>query len=101
VDGIALWAEGKDDQEVAAKLTKTAETACEWAGKSGVAFNHGKSEAIFFSRRGTLRRQNGQRNSRNWPIRKQVQARTAYGPTWGRWEWRQAYDRQLPSWIHT
>jgi hypothetical protein len=46
---IAWRAAGKSDQE-AATLTKASETVCDWASRNGVAFDHGKTEAMFFSR---------------------------------------------------
>jgi hypothetical protein len=51
MDDISWWAEGKTEEEVAAKLSQTSEVACEWASKNGVAFDHGKREAILFSRK--------------------------------------------------
>ena len=48
---IAWWVEGRTDKEVAEKLTKAAEAAVGWGGKNGVTFDHGKSEAILFSRK--------------------------------------------------
>jgi len=36
---------------VAAKLSKAAKVACEWASRNGVTFDHGKSEAMLSSRR--------------------------------------------------
>jgi len=50
-DDISWWAEGKEDQEVAAKLPKAAEVACGWASRNGVTFDHKKSEAMLFSRK--------------------------------------------------
>jgi hypothetical protein len=51
VDDIAWWAEGKDDQAVAVKLSETAPASLEWAAYNGVAFHHGKTEAAMFHRR--------------------------------------------------
>jgi hypothetical protein len=48
-DDVA-WVEGKDDREVAEKLSKASEAACKWAARNGITFDHGKSEAVFFSR---------------------------------------------------
>jgi hypothetical protein len=50
-DDVAWWAEGKDDQEVADRLSRASETACRWARDNGVAFDHRKTEALFLSRR--------------------------------------------------
>jgi len=46
VDEITWWVEGRSGQEVAAKLAMAAEAARERAGRSGVTFDHGKSQAI-------------------------------------------------------
>jgi len=56
VDDIGWWAEGKNAEEVAGKLSLAAAAAIEWAGKNGVAFDHGKMEAAIFlwkKRKGT------------------------------------------------
>ena len=50
-DDISWWAEGKADKEVAEKLGKASEAAVAWGGKNGVTFDHGKSEAVLFSRK--------------------------------------------------
>jgi hypothetical protein len=47
-DDIAWWTKGKDDEEVAAKLAEAAAASLEWAKNNGVAFDHGKTEAILF-----------------------------------------------------
>jgi len=57
VDNVGWWPEGKNADEVAGKLTQAAAAAIEWAGRNGVAFDHGKTEAALFWRRkrkGTL-----------------------------------------------
>ena len=51
VDDIGWWAEGKDDEEVTAKLSGAAAAAIEWAGRNGVTFDHGKTEAAMFWRK--------------------------------------------------
>jgi len=50
VDDIGWWAEGKDDEVVAAKLSEVAAAAIDWAERNGVAFDNGKTEAAFFWR---------------------------------------------------
>jgi len=51
VDDISWWAEGKDDEEVAAKLSEAAAAAIEWAAGNGVAFDPGKTEAALFHKK--------------------------------------------------
>ena len=51
VDDIGWWVEGKNAEEVAGKLSLAAAVAIEWAGKNGVAFDHGKTEAAIFWRK--------------------------------------------------
>ena len=51
MDDIGWWAEGKNDEEVAGKLSEAAAAATEWARKIGVAFDHGKTEAAMFWRK--------------------------------------------------
>jgi ribonuclease HI len=51
VDDIGWWAEGKNAEEVADKLSLAAAAAIEWAGRNGVAFDHGKTEAAIFWRK--------------------------------------------------
>ena len=51
VDDISWWAEGVEDSEVAARLTAAASASIEWAGRNGVAFDHGKTEAALFQRK--------------------------------------------------
>jgi len=51
IDDIGWWAEGRNDKEVAAKLSQAAAAAIEWAGKHGVAFDQGKTEAAMFWRK--------------------------------------------------
>ena len=48
VDDIGCWVEGKNAEEVAGKFPLAAGVAIEWAGKDGVAFDHGKMEAAIF-----------------------------------------------------
>ena len=48
MDDVALWSEGKSEQEVARKLSEAIDAALGWARESGVAF---KTEAMFLSRR--------------------------------------------------
>ena len=50
-DDISWWAEGKDDNEVTAKLTAAATALVEWATANGVAFDSGKTEAALFRKR--------------------------------------------------
>jgi hypothetical protein len=49
---ITWWAAGEEDQAVAAKLSEAAAASLEWAADNGVAFDHGKTEAAFFQRKG-------------------------------------------------
>jgi len=51
VDDIGWWVEGKNAEEVANKLSLVAAAAIEWAGKNGMAFDHGKTEAAIFWRK--------------------------------------------------
>jgi len=51
VDDIGWWAEGKNVDEVVDKLSQAAAAAMEWAGKNGVAFDRGKTEAAIFCRK--------------------------------------------------
>ena len=51
VDDISWWAEGKDDKEVAAKLSEAATAAAGWAARNGVAFDQGKTEAAIFHKK--------------------------------------------------
>jgi len=53
VDDISWWAEGKDDEEVAGKLSEAAAAATEWAARSGIAFDHDKTEAALFHKKRT------------------------------------------------
>jgi len=53
VDNISWWAEGKDDEEVAGKLSEAAAAATEWAARSGIAFDHDKMEAALFHKKRT------------------------------------------------
>ena len=48
VDDIGWWGSGKDDQEVAGKLSAAAKVAVEWAEGNRVSFDHGKTEAALF-----------------------------------------------------
>jgi hypothetical protein len=41
--------EGKEDQAVAAKLSEAAAAPLEGAADNGIAFDHGKTEAVFIS----------------------------------------------------
>jgi len=56
VDDIGWWAEGRNEKEVAAKLSQAAAAAIEWAGQNGVAFDRGKTEAAMFwqKKKGTV-----------------------------------------------
>ena len=51
VDDIGWWAEGRNDEEVADRLSAAAAAAMEWGGKNGVAFDQGKTEAAMFWRK--------------------------------------------------
>jgi len=51
VDDISWWAQGADDNEVAAKLSAAAAAAIKWANGNGVAFDHSKTEAAMFRRK--------------------------------------------------
>ena len=51
VDDIGWWADGNDDEAVAAKLSEAATASMEWAEKNGVAFDHATTEAAIFWRR--------------------------------------------------
>ena len=53
VDDISWWAEGKGDEEVAGKLSEAAAAATEWAARSGIAFDHDKTEAALFHKKRT------------------------------------------------
>ena len=53
VDDISWWAEGKNDEEVTAKLSEAATAAAEWAARNGVAFDQGKTEAAIFHKKRT------------------------------------------------
>jgi len=48
VDDIGWWAEGKDDEAVAAKRSEAASASIGWAERNGVAFDHRKTEAVIF-----------------------------------------------------
>jgi len=51
VDDISWWAEGRDDEAVAANLAAAATAAIKWAVENGVAFDHSKTEAALFHRK--------------------------------------------------
>ena len=51
VDDIGWLAEGKGEEEVAAKLSEAAAAAMEWGKNNGVAFGEGKTEAAMFWRK--------------------------------------------------
>jgi hypothetical protein len=51
VDDIAWWAEGKDDQAIAVKLSEAAAASLKWVVDNGVAFDHGKTEAALSHRK--------------------------------------------------
>jgi len=51
VDDISWWAEGRDDEAVAANLAAAAMAAIEWAAENGVAFDHSKRETTLFHRK--------------------------------------------------
>ena len=51
VNNNGWWAEGKIAEEVPDKLLLAAAVAIEWAGKNGMAFDHGKTEAAIFWRK--------------------------------------------------
>ena len=53
VDDISWWAEGKNDEEVAAKLSEAATAAAVWAARNGIAFDQSKTEAALFHKRRT------------------------------------------------
>jgi hypothetical protein len=40
-DDVAWWAEGKNGKEVAERLAKASEAACDWADRNGMSFDHG------------------------------------------------------------
>jgi hypothetical protein len=50
-DDVAWWAEGRNDREVAERLSKASKAACSWAGSNGGYFDHQKTEALFLSQR--------------------------------------------------
>jgi len=50
-DDISWWVEGKNDKEVAEKLAEATKAAVSLGEENGIAFDHGKSEAVLFSRR--------------------------------------------------
>jgi hypothetical protein len=75
VDDIGWWAEGKGDQEVAAKLSQAAAVAMEWATGNGVAFDHGKTEAALFwrkKRKGTATSATVKMGDRKIPFNKEA-----------------------------
>jgi len=49
VDDIGWWVDSKDDEAVAAKLSKAAAASIDWAASNGAAFGHGKAEAANLS----------------------------------------------------
>jgi len=51
VDDIPWWVDGKNQQEVAEKLADASKVAVLWGEENGIVFDHGKSEAVLFSRR--------------------------------------------------
>jgi len=51
VDDISWWVEGKNDEEVAAKLSEAAKAAAGWAARNGIAFDQGKTEAALFHKK--------------------------------------------------
>jgi len=51
VNDIGWWAEGKDEEAVAAKLSEAATASIDWAAQNGGAFDHGKTEAAIFCRK--------------------------------------------------
>jgi len=53
VDDISWWAEGKNDEEVAAKLSGAAAAAAAWADRNGVTFDQGKTEVALFHKKRT------------------------------------------------
>jgi len=50
-DDIGWWVGGNNAEEVAGKLLLAAAAAIEWAGKNGVEFDRGKTEAVIFWRK--------------------------------------------------
>ena len=50
VDDIGWWAAGKDEEEVAARLSAAAGASMDWAAQNGVTFDQGKTEAAIFWR---------------------------------------------------
>ena len=53
VEDIAWWADGKDDEAAATKMSETAAASIDWTASNGVAFGHGKTEPAIFYRKGT------------------------------------------------
>ena len=51
VDDIGWWAEGRNDEEVANRLSAAAAAAMEWGRKNGVAFDQRTTEAAMFWRK--------------------------------------------------
>jgi len=51
VDDIRWWAKGRNNEEVAVKLSEVAAAAMEWGKDNGVAFDQGKTEAAMFWRK--------------------------------------------------
>jgi len=51
VDDVAWWAEGRNETEVARKLTNAATYAVEWASENAVAFDVDKTEAMLLTRK--------------------------------------------------
>ena len=51
VDDTGWWAKGRNDGEVAEKLSEAAAVAIEWGRSNGAAFDQGKTEAAMFWRK--------------------------------------------------
>jgi len=51
VDDIGWWAEGRDEEAVAAELSKASAASITWAAENGVAFDQSKTEAALFRRK--------------------------------------------------
>ena len=51
VDGVAWWADGKSEKEVAEELGRAATAALEWSQDNGITFDRAKTEAMFLPKR--------------------------------------------------
>jgi hypothetical protein len=52
-DDITWWVKGKDEKEVAAKLSEVVAMSLDWTKDNRMAFDHGKTEAVLFRKKRT------------------------------------------------